>query len=68
MLYYLGARDRVQPAWLDAMLTAQRTDGGWPLGPGATRSDPHPTALALWVLLENLEPEAPPIRWIPPSG
>ncbi len=64
MLYYLGAADRIDPAWLEALLDAQRPDGGWPLGPGAKRSDPHPTALALWVLLENLEPDAAPIRWI----
>jgi hypothetical protein len=65
MLYYLRAGSRVEPAWIDAVLDAQRPDGGWPLHPDAHESDPHATALALWVLLENLQPDAPPIRWIP---
>ena len=69
MLYYTGARERVRPEWIDALLAAQREDGGWPLEPDANRSDPHATALALWVVLENLEPGAKPIRWIPaPAG
>ncbi len=65
MLYYLGAGAEVEAAWIDALLDAQRADGGWPTRKSEARSDPHPSALALWVLLENLEPEAPRIRWIP---
>lgn len=65
MLHYLGARARVAPAWVDRLAAAQRPDGGWPLHPAAPRSDPHPTALALWVLLERARPEAAPVRWIP---
>lgn len=65
MLYYLGARDRVDPIWIDHVLEAQNEDGGWPLGPTAVASDPHASALALWVLLENLQPDAPAITWIP---
>jgi len=63
MLYYSGAGARVEPEWVDSMLALQRPDGGWARGPRATVSDPHATALALWVLLENLEPGAP-IAWI----
>ena len=33
MLYYSGARERVRPEWIDALLAAQREDGGWPLEP-----------------------------------
>lgn len=65
MLYYSGAREHVRPEWIAALLAAQRDDGGWPLNPDAARSDPHATTLALWVLLENLEPAAPMVRWIP---
>lgn len=65
LLYYTGARERVRPEWIERLLATQREDGGWPLHPGAGRSAPHPTVLAMWVLLENLEPDAPPIAWIP---
>jgi len=63
MLYYSRAGARVRDEWIDSLLAAQRPDGGWPRGPAATRSDPHATALALWIVLENLDP-APPIAWI----
>lgn len=65
MLYYLRAAERVEPAWLDALLEMQRPDGGWPLRPDASSSNPHPSVLAIWVLLENLRPDAPRVRWIP---
>jgi len=65
MLYYSGAGERVRPEWIDALLATQRDDGGWPNHPDRERSAPHPTALALWVLLENLEPDAPRTAWIP---
>ena len=68
MLYYTGARECVRPEWIAALLAAQREDGGWPLNPDAARSDPHATALALWVLLENLRPGAAQIRWIPAAA
>lgn len=64
MLAYSGAGDRIRQPWVDDLLAAQRADGGWPRHPRATRSDPHATALALWVVLERLQPKAPPIRWI----
>lgn len=64
MLYYIGARERVQSAWIDEILAIQRDDGGWPRHPRAQRSDPHATALAIWVLLENLHPNTPRISWI----
>jgi len=65
LLYYTGERERVRPEWIEALLAAQRRDGGWAVKPDAPRSDPHTTALALWVLLENVSPETPPTRWIP---
>ncbi len=51
---YAG-RQRVMTAeWVEAVLAAQRPDGGWALSPtgGGTFEDSHwhPTALALWAL------------------
>ncbi len=66
MLYYLQAASRVEPAWIDDLLRAQRPDGGFGARADAKASDPHATALALWVLLERTHPDAPPIRWVPP--
>lgn len=68
MLYYLGAGDRVELAWIREMVQAQRPDGSWAHHPRSEQSDPHTTALALWVLLEQLQPDAPPISWVPPRG
>jgi hypothetical protein len=68
MLDYSGAGDRIRAAWIDDLLAQQRADGGWPRHPRATRSDPHATALALWVVLAQRQPPAPPIVWIAPSG
>ncbi|MCP3983784.1 MAG: hypothetical protein GY723_05310 [bacterium] len=65
MLYYLGEGDRVRPEWIEALLAAQREDGGWPNHPRAPTSHPHPSALALWVLLEGLNSDAPATAWIP---
>jgi hypothetical protein len=64
MLYYLGADDRVRDEWLDALVAAQRSDGGWARGRREDRSDPHPTSLSLWVLLERLEPDRPRVPWL----
>jgi hypothetical protein len=64
MLYYLGAGSRVNPEWIDTLLEQQRRDGGWPRSHRAKGSNPHPTALALWVLLEQLQPDAPAITWV----
>lgn len=65
MLHYLGEGERVRAGWLDDLLGFQRPDGGWPNHPRDARSHPHPTALALWILLERLEPEAPRVAWLP---
>ena len=54
MLYYTGQSAEVAEEWVADMLARQRGDGGWARGSRESRSDPHPTALAVWVLLENL--------------
>lgn len=64
MLFYARAGDRVRPEWIETLLGLQRRDGGWAAHPRAPRSDPHTTALALWVILETLEPDAPRVAWI----
>ena len=66
MLHYVGEPDRVPNVWIDAVLDAQQVDGGWAPHPVGMASHPHPTALALWVLLEYLHPNAPPAPMIPP--
>ena len=64
MLYYLGGRAAVDDSLVREVVALQRADGGWPLGRTAAGSDPHATALAMWILLEKEQPDAPPIRWI----
>jgi hypothetical protein len=64
MLDYSGESARLRPEWVEEMLDLQRADGGWPRHPRASRSDAHATALALWIILEHLDPRAPHIRWI----
>jgi hypothetical protein len=66
MLVYSGAGAQVRPEWIADLLALQRPDGGWPRHPRAPRSDPHTTALALWVIAAQRQPTAPPIRWIAP--
>lgn len=66
MLYYLEGGDRIDPAMLREVIALQRPDGGWPAHAKRTGSDPHATALALWVLLENERPDTAPIQWIAP--
>jgi hypothetical protein len=66
MLDYGGEPARVRREWVEEMLTLQHDEGGWPRHPRSKRPDPHATALALWVLLAQLEPSAPRIRWIAP--
>ncbi len=67
MLYYVGAADAVEPGWVASLVAAQRADGGWPRSTGSSRSDPHPSALALWVLLEQTGDPAPG-PWLLPGG
>lgn len=64
MLYYAGAGDMVRPEWVEEIAGLQNDDGGWSRNPQDKRSDPHATALALWVLLEQLQPDTPPVPWI----
>ena len=68
MLDYSRAGDRIRAAWIDDLLSQQAADGGWPRHPRANRSDPHASALALWVVLEQRQPQAPPIRWTAPAS
>jgi hypothetical protein len=68
MLYYLGAGDMVRREWLEEIVLLQNDDGGWSRSPSDGRSDPHATALALWVLLEHLERDAPRTAWIAQLG
>ena len=65
MLGYLGAGDRVERRWVDAIVAAQHGDGGWGDLPDEPSND-HTTILALWVLLEQTRPVHPG-PWIPQS-
>lgn len=64
-LAYVGARPRLRPVWIDWVLKSQRGDGGWGLTQDRADSHPHPTFLALWVLLEALDPAPPAVPMIP---
>lgn len=53
-LYYLGRGDLVPRDFPVSLLEAQNADGGWAENwPGTDSSNWHPTAFALWVLLES---------------
>ena len=55
-LYYLGRGELVPRDFPASLLQAQNADGGWAEewpGTGKPASNWHPTALALWVLLES---------------
>jgi len=66
-LCYIGRRDLLREEWVAALAAAQHPNGGW-----AYQFDParpqdahgHPTALALWVLLEHAIPDAVRIPWL----
>jgi len=64
MLEYIGAADRIEPAWVDAILAAQHADGGWGERPPDPSND-HTTALALWVLLGQSGRPAADVPWLP---
>lgn len=68
MLYYVGAGDMIPSEWLEEIVQIQNDDGGWSRSPHEDRSDPHASALALWVLLEHLRPGIPHTTWIRQFG
>ncbi|MGE0790523.1 MAG: hypothetical protein AB7S26_32900 [Sandaracinaceae bacterium] len=49
MLASLGFASAIEPAWIQALLDAQREEGCFEPSPGAG-CHPHPTGLALWAL------------------
>ena len=65
MAYYAGAKDAVPADVVGEIVGQQRADGGWPHEVGK-KSNPHTSALALWVLLEN---SRTPIQvpWLSPN-
>ncbi|MBX7160670.1 MAG: hypothetical protein K1X95_10300 [Acidimicrobiia bacterium] len=65
MLAYTGHADRIEQAWIDAVLAAQHPDGSWPQGGSRPDPAPHATVLAVWLLSELGNPDAPSIPWIP---
>ncbi len=67
MLYYGGSGDSVRAPWVHDLLAAQRDSGGWSKAPASREADPHASALALWVLLENSR-EPKPGPWIVEAG
>ena len=72
LLPYLGHRELVNFAFVKAMLSAQREDGGWSLNSADTSmsSNWHPSVLALWVILSLEHPTVTqtPMVVQPPPG
>jgi len=72
LLPYLGHRELVSPAFLKAMLAAQREDGGWSVDSAnaSTPSNWHPSVLALWAILSLEHPTVTqtPMVAQPPPG
>ncbi len=58
--------------YLDRLEAVQEADGSIPFAPGELSGRTHSTALALWAMLEHVEPSRPPGDWIvapgPPAG
>jgi CelD/BcsL family acetyltransferase involved in cellulose biosynthesis len=52
----VGADDVLTDQWVDAVVAAQGTDGGWDLN--GAGSHWHPTLLAVWVLSASTGPGA----------
>lgn len=63
MLHYAGHGDSVSEELVAAVLDAQNSDGGWSPSPGE-RSSAHTTALAVWLLSEEANPDLEPVQWI----
>ena len=63
MLDYLGEGHCIRAEWIDAVVKAQRDDGGWSDGADQPSND-HTTTLALWVLLTQARP-GKAVAWIP---
>jgi len=54
-LVCLNKTNRITNKWISLILNAQNKDGGWSWDSNInTRSNPHTTILAYWILLELL--------------
>jgi len=62
-LQYIDQGHRVEEAWIENILSHQTSEGGWPREPDKDAHG-HPTHLAVWALLEYINPqaEAPMLR------
>lgn len=54
MLGQLGFAASIEPAWIEALLAAQREEGCFPVSDSIV-CHPHPTGLALWTLAHTRE-------------
>ena len=67
LLHYLGRSDQIKEEWPEAIAAAQMPEGCWDRQGGQSATpvpQGHPTAFALWVLLEDALPEAADIPWL----
>ncbi len=54
-----GRQDLISRAWIDQIVTEQRSDGGWKPTTSKGHSSPHATMLALWALLGYTRSDMP---------
>lgn len=66
VLFYIGAGDKVAPAFIDKLRKTQHKDGGWPSVVG--QQTDHTTIWAVWVLLEAKFPDVPDVPMVPQAG
>jgi hypothetical protein len=59
LLMHMHRRDLVKPQWIDQIVTEQQPSGGWKVNLSDEGSNDHATVLALWALLEYMNPDAP---------
>lgn len=65
-LYYGGHASAVRPEWIKLTLDSQLEDGSFPSEAGSAERW-HSTVLAMWALLAQSRPDAPPVTMIPPA-
>lgn len=66
-LCYTDTTFNIPSKWLEGVIAAQQTDGGWKYSRESTHSSAHATVFGLWILLASTTNTPKPIPWIYPD-